>query len=158
MEQAGIEYVQLDSEEIVGKFSAEAINDSEGNEVVPLNEELTVEHLAEVIKAGVSEFRVLFIDGVNADASFRNTLVGDKVETKEEAIIEIYKRMRPGDPPTIESATTLFDNLFFNADRYDLSAVGRIKLNEKLGVDVPLETRTLTKEDILKNCWLPTWS
>ena len=150
MEQAGIEYVQLDSDEIIGKITAEAINDSEGNEIVPINEELTVEHLAEVIKAGVSEFKILFIDGVNADASFRNTLVGDKVETKEEAIIEIYKRMRPGDPPTIESATTLFDNLFFNADRYDLSAVGRIKLNEKLGVDVPLETRTLTKEDILR--------
>ena len=81
-----------------------------------------------------------------------------KVETKEEAIIEIYKRMRPGDPPTIESATTLFDNLFFNPDRYDLSAVGRMKLNEKLGVDVPLETRTLTKEDILRTVGLPTRS
>ncbi len=150
MEQAGIEYVAMEQEELIGKFAAEPILDKSGEEIVPLNTELTIEHLAEVIKAGVAEFPVLFIDNVNSDASFRNTLVSDKVETKEEAILEIYKRMRPGDPPTIEPATALFDNLFFNPDRYDLSAVGRMKLNEKLGLDLPVETRTLTKEDILK--------
>ena len=150
MEQAGIEYVAMEQEELVGKFTAEPILSEDGEEVVPLNGELDMDVLEEVLKSGVEEFSVLFIDNVNADASFRNTLVGDKVQTKEEAILEIYKRMRPGDPPTIEPATALFENLFFNADRYDLSAVGRMKLNEKLGVDVPVETRTLTKEDILK--------
>ena len=150
MEQAGIEYVAMEQEELVGKFTAEPILSKDGEEVVPLNGELDMDVLEEVLKSGVEEFSVLFIDNVNADASFRNTLVGDKVQTKEEAILEIYKRMRPGDPPTIEPATALFENLFFNADRYDLSAVGRMKLNEKLGVDVPVETRTLTKEDILK--------
>lgn len=151
MEQAGIEYVAIEQEELVGKFSAEALTDKEGEEIVPLNHEFTVEDMIEMVKAGITEFSILFIDGVNTDASFRNTLVSDKIESKEEAILEIYKRMRPGDPPTIEAATALFDNLFFNPDRYDLSAVGRMKLNEKLGLNLPVETRILTKEDILKS-------
>ncbi|MFW7377930.1 MAG: DNA-directed RNA polymerase subunit beta [Oligoflexus sp.] len=150
MEQAGIEYVAMEQEELVGKYTAEAIKDKKGEVVVALNQELTQDDLVNIIKAGVSEFSLLFIDGVNTDASFRNTLVADKIESKDEAILEIYKRMRPGDPPTIEPATALFDNLFFNPDRYDLSAVGRMKLNQKLGLDLPVETRTLTKEDILK--------
>ena len=150
MEQDGIEFVAMEQEELVGKFVAEPILDKSGEVVVPLNGELDLEVLSEVVQAGVSEFSVLFIDNVNSDASFRTTIAGDKVDTKEEAILEIYKRMRPGDPPTIEPATALFDNLFFNPDRYDLSAVGRMKLNEKLGLDLPVETRTLTKEDILK--------
>ncbi len=150
MEQAGIEYVAMEQDELTGKITAEAINDKTGKPIVPLNTELTLEFLEKMVKAGVREFSVLFIDGVNADASFRNTLVTDKIDTKEEAILEIYKRMRPGDPPTIEPATALFENLFFNADRYDLSAVGRMKLNQKLGLEIPLEVRTLTKEDILR--------
>ena len=150
MEQAGIEYVAMEQEELIGKFTAEPILDKAGEELVPVNTELTIEELGTIISAGLSEFCVLFIDNVNTDSSFRNTLVADKIETKEEAILEIYKRMRPGDPPTIEPATALFDNLFFNPDRYDLSAVGRMKLNEKLNLDFPVETRTLTKEDILK--------
>ena len=77
-------------------------------------------------------------------------LVSDRITSQDEAILEIYKRLRPGDPPTIEPAKVLFDNLFFNPDRYDLSTVGRLKLNERLGLDAALEQRTLTKEDILK--------
>ena len=150
MEQAGIEYVAMEQEELTGKVSAEPILDKTGKVLVPLNTELTNDHLEKMIKGGVKEFSVLFIDGVNADASFRNTLVSDKIEAKDDAILEIYKRMRPGDPPTIEPATALFENLFFNPDRYDLSAVGRMKLNQKLGLEIPLEVRTLTKEDILR--------
>ncbi|MBC7660327.1 MAG: DNA-directed RNA polymerase subunit beta [Chitinophagaceae bacterium] len=150
MEQAGIEYVAMEQDELVGKISANVIMDKAGKAVVPLNTELGIDHLEKMIKGGVNSFSVLFIDGVNADSSFRNTLVSDKIDSKEEAILEIYKRMRPGDPPTIEPATALFENLFFNADRYDLSAVGRMKLNQKLGLEVPLEIRTLTKEDILR--------
>lgn len=150
MEQAGIEYVAMEQEELTGKVSAENILDKAGKVIVPLNTELTNDFLEKMIKGAVKEFSVLFIDGVNADASFRNTLVSDKIESKEDAILEIYKRMRPGDPPTIEPATALFENLFFNPDRYDLSAVGRMKLNQKLGLEIPLEVRTLTKEDILR--------
>ncbi len=150
MEQAKIEWVAMEQAELIGKITAEGLKDKKGEVVVPLNTEIEKEHMNAIIKAGISEFKILFIDGVNADASFRNTLVSDKIEGKDEAILEIYKRMRPGDPPTIEPATALFDNLFFNPDRYDLSAVGRMKLNEKLSLDLPVETRTLTKEDILR--------
>src|SRR5262249_45427677 len=85
---------------------------------------------------------------VNVDASLRNTLTNDRVTSQMEAILEIYSRLRPGDPKAEEPAKVLFDNLFFNPDRYDLSSVGRLKLNERLGLQTPLETRTLTKEDI----------
>lgn len=150
MEQAGIEFVAMTTEELVGKITADEVTGKGGKVILRLNQEIEMEHLEQLVKEGVKDFNVLFIDGVNADASFRNTLVGDKIETKDDAIIEIYKRMRPGDPPTLEPAVALFDNLFFNPDRYDLSAVGRMKLNEKLGLDIPVETKTLTKEDILK--------
>ncbi len=149
MQQAGLEHVLVDKDDLVGKVTAAAVVDKNGTVVVPVNTDLTSDDIKAIVKAGIEEFRILFIDGVNADASFRNTLVTDKVSTREEAILEIYKRLRPGDPPTLEPATVLFDNLFFNPDRYDLSAVGRIKLNERLGLDLPIETRTLTKEDIL---------
>ena len=150
MQQAGIEFVALDQADLLGKITAEDVKSKAGDVVVPVNTEIEDEQLAAIIEAGVSDFNVLFIDGVNVDASFRNTLVGDKVESREDAILEIYKRLRPGDPPTLEPAQALFDNLFFNPDRYDLSAVGRMKLNDRLNVDVPIQNRTLTKDDILK--------
>jgi DNA-directed RNA polymerase subunit beta len=150
MEQAGVEFVAVEKEDLIGKIIGKDVLGKGGEVIVPLNTELEAEHIDQMVENAVKQFEILFIDGVNADASFRNTLVTDKVTSKEEAILEIYKRMRPGDPPTLEPAIALFDNLFFNADRYDLSAVGRMKLNEKLGLDLPHETRTLTREDILK--------
>ena len=150
MQQAGIEYQSLEADDMIGKVLAEDVLDADGNVVIPVNADLTKELVKEMFDRGVEEFSILFMDMVNADASFRNTLVSDKMEDQDEAIIEIYKRLRPGDPPTIEPAKALFDNLFFNPDRYDLSTVGRLKLNERLGVDAPLEQRTLTKEDILQ--------
>lgn len=150
MERAKLEYVGISDEELIGKVVAEELVDSQGEAIISINEEITAEALDEIRSNGVGEFSILFIDGVNSDDSFRTTLLSDKVESKDEAILEIYKRMRPGDPPSLEPATVLFDNLFFNPDRYDLSAVGRRKLNEKLGLDLPDETRTLTREDILR--------
>ncbi len=150
MQQAGIEYQTLTSEDMIGKVLAEDLKDRDGNTVIPINADLDKGLIKEIVTRGVDEFSILFMDQVNADASFRNTLVSDKISTQDEAILEIYKRLRPGDPPTIEPAKVLFDNLFFNPDRYDLSTVGRLKLNERLGIDAPLEQRTLTKEDILK--------
>ncbi len=149
MQQANIEFLSVDIEELVGKITAEDISDKQGNIIAPINTELTSAQLKEIVKKGIASFSILFIDGVNSDASLRNTLVSDKVKDRDEAVLEIYKRLRPGDPPTMEAAHALFDNLFFNPDRYDLSAVGRLKLNERLSLDTPIETRTLTKEDIL---------
>ena len=150
MQDAGIEYQPLSAEDLVGKVIAEDVLDRDGNLVIPLNADLDEEVIAQLLERDVDGFNILFMDGVNADASFRNTLVSDKIESTDEAVLEIFKRLRPGDPPTIEPAKALFDNLFFNADRYDLSAVGRIKLNERLGVNEDIEHRTLTKDDILK--------
>jgi DNA-directed RNA polymerase subunit beta len=150
MQQAGLEYQVLSSDDMVGKVLAEDVKDQDGNVVIPLNADLDKALIKELVSRGIEQLSVLFMDQVNADASFRNTLVSDRIQSQDEAIIEIYKRLRPGDPPTIEPAKALFENLFFNADRYDLSTVGRLKLNERLGLDLSLEQRTLTKEDILK--------
>jgi DNA-directed RNA polymerase subunit beta len=149
MQQAGLEYLPTDEMALVGKIAAENIVNKQGDILVKLNTALTEEDIKLIGSKGVSEFSILFIDGVNFDASFRNTLVGDRLTSREEAILEIYKRLRPGDPPTQEQAELLFDNLFFNSDRYDLSTVGRLKINERLGLNVALECKTLTKEDIL---------
>ncbi len=149
MQQAGLEYQILKAEDLYGKIAAEDIVAKDGTVVVPLNAEIDKEKVKEIVKRGITKFSILFIDGVNVDASLRNTLVNDRVSTRDEAVLEIYKRLRPGDPPTLEPANVLFDNLFFNPDRYDLSCVGRLKLNERLGLEIPIEHRTLTKEDIL---------
>src|SRR5262249_30660741 len=98
--------------------------------------------------AGINQFDVLFME--HAGTSLRNTMLQDKISSPDEAIVEIYKRLRPGDPPTRETARTFFDNLFFNKDRYDLSKVGRLKLNHKLRLNAPLEQGTLRAEDILE--------
>ena len=150
LEEAKLEFLPVDRAELLGKYAAVDILDAGGELVCSASEELTDEILDQIAETKVENFEILFIDNVNTDASFRNTLVSDKIESKDDAIIEIYKRMRPGDPPALEPATILFDNLFFNPDRYDLSAVGRMKLNEKLGMDLPVETRTLSREDILR--------
>ena len=114
------------------------------------NEEVTEAKLDELRDHGIAEFKVLFIDGLNVGSYLRDTLIADKLSTPEEAIMEIYRRLRPGDPPTPETATTLFNNLFFNAERYDLSKVGRLKLNYKFKIDESLENCVLTKRDILE--------
>src|SRR5258708_1772323 len=112
---------------------------------------MTTEDLLEKLKAhGVKKIEVLFTEEAPGGGPLRLTLAQDKLGTPEEAVIEIYRRLRPGDPPTQETATTFFNNLFFNAERYDLSKVGRLKLNHKLKIDVPLEQGTLRREDILE--------
>src|SRR5207253_8744728 len=90
---------------------------------------------------------VLFIAETNVGHYLRNTLLQDRIRSPQDAILEICRRLRPGDPPTVESATNFFNNLFFNPARYDLSRVGRLKLNHRLRLNVPLEQGTLRKED-----------
>ncbi|MGW8289275.1 MAG: hypothetical protein ACWGNP_03285, partial [Candidatus Bathyarchaeia archaeon] len=100
------------------------------------------EILAELSEAGVNEFDLLFIDGYTAGESIRKTLLMDKVETKEEALIEIYRRLRPGNPATPEVAQDFVDNLFFKSTYYDLSGVGRLKINQRLGQKDPINKKT----------------
>ena len=146
-----IELIQVLEEEVAGKISAVDIVDTATGEIlVECNEEISADKLAELRSRGIDEFNVLYIDNIYVGPYLRETLLIDKVATADDARIEIYRRLRPGDPPTIKSATALFEGLFFVPERYDLSAVGRIKLNYKLGLDVAADHTTLTKDDILE--------
>ena len=150
--EAGIEKVDIETDNLIGKFVArDVVDPSTGEVLVPCNVELTETLIDEIVKAKVKSFEVLFIDGVKVTDSFRKTLAQDKVLTTEDALLEIYRRLRPSSPPTLEVATSFVGNLFFNPDTYDLSEVGRFKINAKLGSDTDISVRTLTKEDIMES-------
>ena len=151
LEAAKVNEIPIALEEIIGRISAHDIIDSNTGEVLlQTNEELTEESIEKLKEHGVKKIEVLFTEEQPGGGPLRMTLSSDKLDTPENAIIEIYRRLRPGDPPTAETATTFFNNLFFNPERYDLSKVGRLKLNHKLKIDVPLEQGTLRREDILE--------
>ena len=143
--------IPVREEDLVGLVSAYDLVDMQtGRILVECNEELDADKIALLDRHGITEFRTLFIDNVLVGGFLRDTLLADKIESPEEAIVEIYRRLRSGDPPSWDAARQHFDNLFFNPERYDLSRVGRHKLNHKLGLDVPLAQTTLTREDILQ--------
>jgi DNA-directed RNA polymerase subunit beta len=151
METAKITEVPIAPEDVVGRISAHDVVDSTTGEVlVQCNEELTEESIEKLKRHGVRRLEVLFTEDQPGGGPLRLTLAQDKLNTPDEAKLEIYRRLRPGDPPTLQTATTFFNNLFFNPERYDLSKVGRLKLNHKLKLDVPLEQGTLRGEDILE--------
>ena len=157
MKEAKLERMPVEADELVGKVAAHDVVDPETGEVlVEVNEELTEAKLERLREATIESFKILFIDGLNVGSYLRDTLLADKVKTQEDSILEIYRRLRPGDPPTLETAKTLFNNLFFNAERYDLSKVGRLKLNYKFYRDMPedqkpgLDLTVLTPQDILE--------
>jgi DNA-directed RNA polymerase subunit beta len=150
LEDEKVKTIDVTEEELIGRvLSHDLIDESTGEVLIECNDVVTEENIEIVRAAGITEFSVLYIDNLNVGGYIRNTLLVDKVSDPEEAVIEIYKRLRPGDPSTIEAAKALFENLFFNPDRYDLSKVGRLKINHKFGFDLPLDQRTLRKEDIL---------
>jgi len=150
MEEAGLEEIPISFDEIIGGIPAHDIVDPNTGEVlVEVNGTIKAETFDLMRERGIDDFRLVYIDELNRGPSLRNTLLLDKIERTEDAIIDIYRRLRPGDPPTLDTATAFFNDLFFNADKYDLSAVGRLKLNHKLAIDVPLEQGTLRREDIL---------
>ncbi|MEL7115217.1 MAG: DNA-directed RNA polymerase subunit beta, partial [Pseudomonadota bacterium] len=145
---------------IVGKFAAkDIINEENGAIYVEAGDELTWEvdkdgdvtggTLKELMDAGINDIPVLDIDNVNVGAYMRNTMAQDKNMNRDTALMDIYRVMRPGEPPTVEAASTLFDTLFFDSERYDLSAVGRVKMNMRLDLDAPDTQRTLRKDDIV---------
>lgn len=149
--ESGLEMITISESEVIGQVVASDVVDMETGEIlIACNQEITEATLEILREKGITSVETLFIDSVHIGSYFRDTLVQDSVTTPEEGMIEIYRRLRPGDPPTVRSATALFEGLFFNPERYDLSVVGRLKLNYKLGLDIPLEHRTLTKEDILE--------
>ncbi len=145
---------------IVGKFVArDMINEETGAIYVEAGDELTLEYdkdgqisggtVKELIDAGFDSIPVLDIDNINIGPYIRNTLAQDKNMNRETALMDIYRVMRPGEPPTVEAASALFDTLFFDSERYDLSAVGRVKMNMRLALDAEDTQRTLRSEDIV---------
>ncbi|NBQ49072.1 MULTISPECIES: DNA-directed RNA polymerase subunit beta [unclassified Marivivens] len=145
---------------IVGKFVAkDIINEETGAIYVEAGDELTLEMdkdgeviggtVRELLDAGITDIPVLDIDNINVGAYIRNTMASDKNMNRDGALMDIYRVMRPGEPPTVESASALFDSLFFDSERYDLSAVGRVKMNMRLALDAEDTQRTLRNEDIV---------
>ena len=147
----GLKEILLETEDLTGLYLAkEYINEKTGEIYAEAGEEITLKTLEEFLELKIAEVPVLFIDNTNVGAYLRNTLMTDKTLNREEALFEIYRIMRPGEPPTLEGAEALFNGLFFDIERYDLSSVGRVKMNARLGLDIPDNTRILLKEDILE--------
>ena len=150
MTESGIQRIPIDESEVMGKILSADIYDSETGEVLlKCNEELNLEGLEKIRARGIRELRFIHLDDEKSNASIRDTLLTDKLETKEDAIIEIYRRLRPSNPPTPDTANAFFQSLFFEAETYDLSDVGRAKMNYKLRLDVPTDITVLRNEDIL---------
>ena len=142
--------IPINVEEIVDRAFAATIVDPNGGEPLAKVTEIVEEDtLTKLSENGITEFDLLYVDSANNSDSIRKTLLLDKVETKEEALIEIYRRLRPGNPATPEVAQDFIDNLFFRSTYYDLSGVGRLKINQRLGIGSEINLNILRKEDIL---------
>ena len=140
-------------EDLIGKIIAKPIvKKSTGEVIAEANTELTADLLSHLRQAKVKQFKVIFFDGLAVGPYLRNTLLIDKVSTREEALLDIYKRMRPSEPSVLEAAEIFLHKLFFDPETYNLSEVGRLKINYKFGFqfdDISLEDKTLTKRDII---------
>ncbi|MBC8257735.1 MAG: DNA-directed RNA polymerase subunit beta [SAR324 cluster bacterium] len=151
LEKAKIKRINATLTELKGRILARTVFKDNSEEIlIPCNTPLTAELLTTLVENGVKEVDLLHIGPQNVGSTLRDTLELDKVTSAEQALIELYKKMKPGDPPTLESAQLMLQNFFFKGERYSLSSVGRLKINEKLGLDDPLDTTVLSNEDILK--------
>lgn len=150
LEKADIQELEVPEEYLVGKVYAQTlINEDTGEIIVKCNDFLTLENLHALKEAGIKEFNTLYINELDHGNYISETLRVDPTNDRLEALVEIYRMMRPGEPPTKDAAETLFDNLFFSEERYDLSSVGRMKFNRRLGRDVDTGAGVLSKEDVL---------
>ncbi len=152
--KAGIKFIDVDPQYLLDRFLVSdlvAPGAPDGEVIGRCNEALTETMLKAIEEAKLTEFELLFIDGIRVSESFRKTVAVDKVVSTEEALVEIYRRLRPSSPPTPEIAAAFFEKLFFTPATYDLSEVGRYKINAKLNLDTPIDQRTLTREDIVKS-------
>ena len=150
LEKANIEYLDVPREYLIGKSIARnIIDESTGEVLISCNAELTAELIDKILELGVDRFETIYTNELDCGPFISDTLRVDPTSNQLEALVEIYRMMRPGEPPTKEAAETLFKNLFFTAERYDLSSVGRMKFNRRLGREDPLGEGTLAKEDIV---------
>jgi DNA-directed RNA polymerase subunit beta len=150
LQEAGLKEQLVTVEDLAGRYVAsDIVNESTGEIYVEAGNELSETNIGVLDQAGVSSIPTLAIDHINVGPYIRNTLAVDKNASREEALIDIYRVMRPGEPPTLETAETLFQGLFFDSERYDLSAVGRVKMNSRLNQQTADNIRLLRKDDIL---------
>jgi DNA-directed RNA polymerase subunit beta len=148
--EQGLEEQLVATEELAGRYlAADLINEQTGEVYHEAGDELALTDIEKLEKSGVTSIPVLAIDHINVGSYIRNTMAADRNASREDALIDIYRVMRPGEPPTLESAEALFNGLFFDQERYDLSAVGRVKMNARLGFKTDDQVRVLRKEDIL---------
>ena len=150
LEKAGLSELEVPADYLIGRvFAATYVNEDTGEVIVSANEELTLENLAALSQAGIKEFETLYINELDHGSYISDTLRIDSSTNRLEALVEIYRMMRPGEPPTKDAAETLFQNLFFSDERYDLSSVGRMKFNRRLGREELIGSGTLDKDDIV---------
>ncbi len=151
LRKAGIEFIPTSEDDLVDRVVAEDIIDPETGEIIlKANEHLTKEIFPVLQEKGITAINIVYFDNHNVDSSMRDTLAIDKVKSTEDAIVEIYKRLRPNDPPSQESANIFFNKLFFDPEYYELTTVGRLKINIRLGLDVPEDSQVLCKRDIME--------
>jgi DNA-directed RNA polymerase subunit beta len=150
LKAAGVKNIPLSPTELVGRAVITELVDGKKNKIAEKNQRLTAEIVERILETEIEEFKVIYFDTATATPVILDTLEMERTGSKEEAMVEIYRRLRPGETPSVETARALFDNLFLNSKRYDLSPVGRLKLNKKLGLDLSLEQRTLTAQDIVE--------
>ena len=151
MEKQELKELEVPLEYLAGKVSAkEYVNQDTGEVIVAANAELTLESIAELSQAGIKAFEVLYTNELDSGAYISDTLNIDSTTNRIEALVEVYRMMRPGEPPTREAAETLFQNLFFAEERYDLSTVGRMKFNRRLGREEITGAGVLSKDDIVE--------
>lgn len=142
--------LSVEQEEFVGQILAEDIIDRETGEIIyPANTVLEKMVLKKLLETNIDNFKIIYTNTIDSGSFIADTLRNDPSKTKLEALVDIYRMLRPGEPPTKESTEVLFNNLFFSADRYDLSDVGRMKLNWRLGIEDRNDIHVLTKEDIV---------
>ncbi|MBW2099788.1 MAG: DNA-directed RNA polymerase subunit beta, partial [Deltaproteobacteria bacterium] len=150
LQSSNIEKIPINKEDLVDRAFASTIVDPQTQEPLVRSADLVDEDaLSRLSDAGINEFNLLFVDSAYSTDSIRKTLLLDKVETKEDGLIDIYRRLRPGNPATPQVAQDFIDHLFFKPAYYDLSSVGRLKMNHRFGIKSPLDLTTLRKEDIL---------
>lgn len=149
LRDAGLKDVLYTSEDLEGKFIAQDISISEDLSL-EIGDELNAEIIAALEKAKIDHIDILDIDYNRYGPYIRNTLKADRNRTEEEGLVDIFRILRPGEPTTYEASKVLFDSLFFDSSRYDLSNVGRVKLNSRLGLDIDEDFTTLTKDDIIR--------
>ncbi len=148
--ERGIKALRVSDDDLYGQYIAQDLYNPQTGEIfAEAGDEITAKSLAFLIEIGFEEIPVLDIDHINIGPYIRNTLTVDKNSSREDALFDIYRVMRPGEPPTIDSAEAMFQSLFFDSERYDLSAVGRVKMNMRLDLQVEDTVRVLRKDDIL---------